>query len=39
MPEFHPLSGGGVRIETGKDKGTTVICTFPDMPGIRAAAE
>jgi signal transduction histidine kinase len=39
VKSFVELHGGSVRIETGKDKGTTVICTFPDMPGIRAAAE
>ncbi|RUW89525.1 HAMP domain-containing histidine kinase, partial [Mesorhizobium sp. M8A.F.Ca.ET.059.01.1.1] len=39
VKSFVELHGGAVRIETGKDKGTTVICTFPDMPGIRAAAE
>ncbi|CAN7186346.1 ATP-binding protein [Mesorhizobium sp. LjRoot246] len=39
VKSFVELHGGSVRIETGKDKGTTVICAFPDMPGIRAAAE
>jgi signal transduction histidine kinase len=39
VKSFVELHGGSVRIETGKDKGTTVICTFPDTPGIRAAAE
>jgi len=39
VKSFVELHGGSVRIETGKDKGTTVICTFPEMPGIRAAAE
>jgi len=39
VKSFVELHGGSVRIETGKDKGTTVICTFPVMPGIRAAAE
>ncbi|ESY46430.1 sensor histidine kinase [Mesorhizobium sp. RSR380A] len=40
VKSFVELHGGSVRIETGKDKGTTVICTFPDAPsGIRAAAE
>ncbi|MER8374941.1 ATP-binding protein [Mesorhizobium sp. M1406] len=39
VKSFVDLHGGSVRIETGRDKGTTVICTFPDMPGIRAAAE
>ena len=40
VKSFVELHGGSVRIETGKDQGTTVICTFPDTPsGIRAAAE
>ena len=39
VKSFVELHGGHVRIETGKDKGTPVICTFPDRPGIRAAAE
>ena len=40
VKSFVELHGGNVRIETGKDQGTTVICTFPDAPsGIRAAAE
>ncbi|MER8825112.1 PAS-domain containing protein [Mesorhizobium sp. M0938] len=40
VKSFVELHGGSVRIETGKDKGTTVICAFPDTPsGIRAAAE
>jgi signal transduction histidine kinase len=40
VKSFVELHGGNVRIETGKDRGTTVICTFPDVPsGIRAAAE
>jgi signal transduction histidine kinase len=40
VKSFVELHGGSVRIETGKDQGTTVICTFPDAPsGIRAAAE
>ncbi|QPC89521.1 PAS domain-containing sensor histidine kinase [Mesorhizobium sp. INR15] len=39
VKSFVELHGGSVRIETGKDKGTTVICTFPDTPGMRAAAE
>jgi signal transduction histidine kinase len=40
VKSFVELHGGSVRIETARDKGTTVICTFPDVPsGIRAAAE
>ena len=41
VKSFVELHGGTVRIETGTDKGTTVICTFPDAPsgGIREAAE
>ncbi|MDX8432178.1 PAS-domain containing protein [Mesorhizobium abyssinicae] len=40
VKSFVELHGGSVRIETGKDQGTTVICTFPAAPsGIRAAAE
>jgi signal transduction histidine kinase len=41
VKSFVELHGGTVRIETGKDQGTTVICTFPDTPsgGIREAAE
>ncbi|WP_292640831.1 sensor histidine kinase, partial [Mesorhizobium sp.] len=40
VKSFVELHGGSVRIETGKDRGTTVICAFPDTPsGIRAAAE
>ncbi|TGQ38626.1 PAS domain-containing sensor histidine kinase [Mesorhizobium sp. M00.F.Ca.ET.216.01.1.1] len=40
VKSFVELHGGSVRIETGKDRGTTVICTFPDAPsGVRAAAE
>ncbi|TIQ30433.1 MAG: PAS domain-containing protein [Mesorhizobium sp.] len=41
VKSFVELHGGTVRIETGIDKGTTVICTFPDTPlgGIREAAE
>lgn len=41
VKSFVELHGGTVRIETGMDKGTTVICTFPDTPsgGIREAAE
>ncbi|MER8394609.1 PAS-domain containing protein [Mesorhizobium sp. M1340] len=40
VKSFVELHGGSVRIETGRDKGTTVVCAFPDTPsGIRAAAE
>ena len=40
VKSFVELHGGTVRIETGEDSGTTVICTFPDAPtGIREAAE
>ncbi|MDX8480589.1 PAS-domain containing protein [Mesorhizobium sp. VK24D] len=40
VKSFVELHGGTVRIETGMDRGTTVICTFPDTPsGIREAAE
>ncbi|RWL87608.1 MAG: PAS domain-containing sensor histidine kinase [Mesorhizobium sp.] len=47
VKSFVELHGGTVRIETGQDRGTTVICTFPDKPsgipdtpaGIRDAAE
>lgn len=40
VKSFVELHGGGVRIETGENRGTTVICTFPATPsGIRAAAE
>ncbi|MEZ2328772.1 ATP-binding protein [Mesorhizobium sp. RCC_202] len=47
VKSFVELHGGTVRIETGADRGTTVICTFPDTPsgipdtpaGIRDAAE
>ncbi|CAN7250296.1 ATP-binding protein [Mesorhizobium sp. LjNodule214] len=40
VKSFVELHGGSVRIQTGRDSGTTVICTFPDAPsGIRAAAE
>ena len=47
VKSFVELHGGSVRIETGQDRGTTVICTFPDKPsgipdtpaGIRDAAE
>ena len=30
VKSFVELHGGSVRIETGKDQGTTVICLFPD---------
>jgi hypothetical protein len=34
------LHGGAVRIVSGADQGTTVICLFPLVPsGTRAAAE
>lgn len=40
VKSFVDLHGGSVRIETGKDRGTTVICLFPNRPtGIREAAE
>ncbi|TGS87110.1 PAS domain-containing sensor histidine kinase [Mesorhizobium sp. M3A.F.Ca.ET.174.01.1.1] len=41
VKSFVELHGGSVRIETGRDQGTTVVCTFPDTPsgGIREAAE
>ena len=40
VKSFVELHGGTVRIETGENRGTTVICTFPDAPsGIREAAE
>lgn len=40
VKSFVELHGGTVRIETGENRGTTVICTFPAAPaGIRAAAE
>lgn len=40
VKSFVELHGGSVRIETGKGKGTTVVCVFPDQPsGIREAAE
>jgi signal transduction histidine kinase len=40
VKSFVELHGGSVRIETGENRGTTVICTFPNTPaGIRAAAE
>ena len=40
VKSFVELHGGTVRIETGENRGTTVICLFPAAPaGIRAAAE
>ncbi|MFU0505884.1 sensor histidine kinase [Pseudaminobacter sp. NGMCC 1.201702] len=40
VKSFVELHGGNVRIETGADRGTTVICLFPLTPsGARAAAE
>jgi signal transduction histidine kinase len=40
VKSFVELHGGTVRIDSGKDLGTTVICLFPDMPaGVRVAAE
>jgi len=40
VKSFVELHGGSVRIETGQDRGTTVICLFPNMPtGVRQAAE
>jgi signal transduction histidine kinase len=40
VKSFVDLHGGSVRIETGKDRGTTVICLFPNRPtGVREAAE
>ncbi|WP_315918382.1 sensor histidine kinase [Mesorhizobium sp. SP-1A] len=40
VKSFVELHGGTVAIQTGKDNGTTVICTFPAVPsGIRVAAE
>ncbi|MBA3449172.1 MAG: PAS-domain containing protein [Pseudaminobacter sp.] len=38
VKSFVELHGGSVRIVTGKDSGTTVICLFPTT-GARAAAE
>src|SRR5690606_19011970 len=32
VKSFVELHGGTVRIDTGEDRGTTVICTFPDAP-------
>ncbi|WP_019170925.1 sensor histidine kinase [Pseudaminobacter salicylatoxidans] len=40
VKSFVELHGGSVRIETGQDRGTTVICLFPNVPtGVRQAAE
>lgn len=40
VKSFVELHGGTVRIDSGKDLGTTVICLFPDVPaGVRVAAE
>ncbi|MDH6231311.1 signal transduction histidine kinase [Mesorhizobium soli] len=40
VKSFVELHGGSVRIETGTDRGTTVICLFPNTPtGVRQAAE
>jgi len=40
VKSFVELHGGTVRVETGENRGTTVICTFPDAPsGLREAAE
>jgi signal transduction histidine kinase len=40
VKSFVELHGGSVRIETGSDRGTTVVCTFPSQPlGVLAAAE
>ncbi len=40
VKSFVELHGGSVRIETGENHGTTVVCIFPDAPtGIREAAE
>ncbi|SFU08654.1 PAS domain-containing sensor histidine kinase [Mesorhizobium sp. YR577] len=40
VKSFVELHGGSVRIDTGKDRGTTVICLFPTTPtGVREAAE
>lgn len=37
---FVELHGGAVRIDTGKNRGTTVTCRFPSVPSrARAAAE
>ena len=40
VKSFVELHGGTVRIDSGKDRGTTVICLFPDAPaGVQVAAE
>ena len=42
VKSFVELHGGTVRIETGKDAGTTVTCFLPSTPragGVRHAAE
>lgn len=40
VKSFVELHGGSVRVETGADIGTTVICLFPLVPvGVREAAE
>ncbi len=40
VKSFVELHGGTVRIDSGKDRGTTVVCLFPDAPaGVRVAAE
>ncbi|MGB3387687.1 MAG: ATP-binding protein [Pseudaminobacter sp.] len=39
VKSFVELHGGTVRIVSGADQGTTVICRFPLAPGTRAAAE
>ena len=40
VKSFVELHGGSVRIDSGTDRGTTVICLFPGAPaGVRVAAE
>ncbi|MEO9336122.1 ATP-binding protein [Mesorhizobium sp. SB112] len=41
VKSFVELHGGKVQFETGADRGTTVICLFPETPsgGVRVAAE
>lgn len=40
VKSFVGLHGGTVRIDSGTDRGTTVVCLFPDTPaGVRVAAE
>ncbi|HEV2899638.1 MAG TPA: ATP-binding protein [Pseudaminobacter sp.] len=40
VKSFVELHGGSVRIDSGRDRGTTVMCRFPAAPsGVRAAAE